>query len=115
MARIGSIEIPNNKRVDVGLTAIYGIGRKTAAIVCRETGIDPSTRCKDLTDAEIAKLRDYIEKHCVTEGDLRKKVLTDIKNLQDINCYRGTRHRKKLPCRGQSTHSNARTQKGRRK
>ena len=115
MARISGVDIPNEKRLDIGLTHIYGIGRKTAAIVCAQTGIDPSTRCKNLTDADMAKLREYIEKHCMVEGDLRKKVSLDIKSLTEINSYRGTRHRKHLPCRGQRTRSNARTLKGKRK
>ena len=114
MARISGADIPNEKRLDIGLTYIYGIGRKTARIICEQTELDPSIRCKDLTDAQIAKLREYIEKHCTVEGDLRKKVSLDIKALTEINSYRGSRHKKHLPCRGQSTHSNARTLKGRR-
>lgn len=115
MARISGVDIPNEKRLDIGLTYIYGIGRETAGIICRETGLDAALRCKDLTDGDLAKLRAYIEKHCTVEGDLRKEVQLNIKSLTDMNSYRGSRHKKHLPCRGQSTRSNARTLKGRRK
>ena len=112
MARIAGVDIPNAKRVEIALTYIYGIGRKSAQDILAKTGIDPDTRAKDLTDDEIAKLRDEIETHYHVEGELRREVALNIKRLVEINCYRGTRHRKGLPVRGQSTKSNARTRKG---
>ncbi|MBE6565312.1 MAG: 30S ribosomal protein S13 [Ruminococcaceae bacterium] len=112
MARIAGVDIPNAKRVEIALTYIYGIGRKSANDILAKTGIDPSTRAKDLTEAEIAKLRDEIEENYKVEGDLRRDVALDIKRMVEINCYRGIRHRKGLPVRGQRTKTNARTRKG---
>ncbi|MGM9636798.1 MAG: 30S ribosomal protein S13 [Eubacteriales bacterium] len=112
MARIAGVDIPNNKRVEIALTYIYGIGRKSANDILAATGIDPDTRAKDLTDADIAKLRDEIEENYKVEGDLRRDVGLDIKRMVEINCYRGIRHRKGLPVRGQRTKTNARTRKG---
>jgi len=112
MARIFGIDLPKDKRVEVGLTYIYGIGQKTASKIIKETGINPDTRVRDLTEDEVAKLRDYIDKNCVVEGDLRREVALNIKRLIEINCYRGIRHRKGLPVRGQRTKTNARTRKG---
>jgi small subunit ribosomal protein S13 len=112
MARIAGVDIPNNKRVEIALTYIYGIGRKSANDILTATGINPDTRAKDLTEDEIAKLRDEIEKHYHVEGDLRREVSMNIKNLVEINCYAGIRHRKGLPVRGQRTKTNARTRKG---
>ena len=112
MARIAGVDIPNQKRVEIALTYIYGIGRKSANDILVKTGIDPDTRAKDLTEEQIAKLRDEIENNYVVEGDLRRDVALNIKRLVEINCYRGTRHRKGLPVRGQRTKTNARTRKG---
>ena len=112
MARIAGVDIPNNKRVEIALTYIYGIGRKSANDILAKTGIDPDTRAKDLTEDEIAKLRDVIENSYTVEGDLRREVALNIKNMVEINCYRGIRHRKGLPVRGQRTKTNARTRKG---
>ena len=115
MARIAGVDIPNQKRVEIALTYIYGIGRKSANDILVKTGIDPDTRSKDLTEEQIAKLRDEIENNYVVEGDLRRDVALNIKRLVEINCYRGTRHRKGLPCRGQRTKTNARSRKGKAK
>ena len=112
MARIAGVDIPNNKRVDITLTYIYGIGRKSATDILTKTGIDPAIRAKDLTEEDIAKLRDEIENFYTVEGDLRREVAMNIKNMVEINCYRGVRHRKGLPVRGQRTKTNARTRKG---
>ncbi|MCD7713259.1 MAG: 30S ribosomal protein S13 [Firmicutes bacterium] len=112
MARIAGVDIPNQKRVEVALTYIYGIGQTSATKICAEAGVNPDTRAKDLTEDEIAKLRDQIENHYVVEGDLRRDVALNIKRLVEINCYRGIRHRKGLPVRGQRTKTNARTRKG---
>ncbi|MBO5757250.1 MAG: 30S ribosomal protein S13 [Clostridia bacterium] len=112
MARIAGVDIPNNKRVDIALTYIYGIGRKSATDILTKTGIDPAIRAKDLTEEDIAKLRDEIENFYTVEGDLRREVAMNIKNMVEINCYRGVRHRKGLPVRGQRTKTNARTRKG---
>ena len=112
MARIVGVDIPNNKRVEIALTYIYGIGRKSSNDILAKTGIDPDTRAKDLTEDEIAKLRDVIENEYTVEGDLRREVGLNIKNMIEINCYRGIRHRKGLPVRGQRTKTNARTRKG---
>lgn len=111
MARIKNIELPNEKHVCIGLTAIYGIGRSLAKTLCEEAGIDPTKKIKDLTDDEIAKLRKEIDKYDV-EGDLRRDVQMSIKNKMEINCYQGIRHKKGLPVRGQRTSRNARTRKG---
>ena len=112
MARIAGVDIPNQKRVEIALTYIYGIGRKTANDILAKTGINPDTRAKDLTEEEVAKLRDEIENSYSVEGDLRRETALNIKRLVEINCYRGIRHRKGLPVRGQRTKTNARTRKG---
>ncbi len=112
MARIAGVDIPNNKRIEIALTYIYGIGQTSATKICETTGINPDTRAKDLTEDEIAKLRDVIEENYTVEGDLRRDVALNIKRLVEINCYRGIRHRKGLPVRGQRTKTNARTRKG---
>ena len=112
MARIAGVDIPNQKRVEIALTYIYGIGQTSAKEILAKTGINPDTRAKDLTEAEIAKLRDEIEANYTVEGDLRREVQLNIKNMVEINCYRGIRHRKGLPVRGQRTKTNARTRKG---
>ncbi len=112
MARIAGVDIPNAKRVEIGLTYIYGIGRTTSNEILAKTGIDPDTRCKDLTEEDVAKLRDEIENNHLVEGELRREIAMDIKRLVEIGCYRGVRHRKGLPVRGQRTKTNARTRKG---
>ena len=112
MARIAGVEVPNNKRVEIGLTYIYGIGRTTSNQILAKTGINPDTRCKDLTEDDVSKLRDEIENFHKVEGDLRRDVALDIKRMIEIGCYRGTRHRKGLPVRGQRTKTDARTRKG---
>ncbi len=112
MARIAGVDLPREKRVEVGLTYIFGIGRTSAVKILEETGINPDTRVKDLTEEEVSKLRDVIDKNYKVEGDLRRSVALDIKRLVEIGCYRGTRHRKGLPVRGQRTKTNARTRKG---
>ena len=112
MARISGVDIPNAKRVEVALTYIYGIGPKSASDILAKTGIDPDKRAKDLTEDDIAKLRDEIENHYTVEGELRREVALNIKRLVEINCYRGIRHRKGLPVRGQRTKTNARTRQG---
>ena len=112
MARIAGVDIPNNKRIEFALTYIYGIGVKSARDILAKTGINPDTRAKDLTEGEVAKLRDVIENEYTVEGDLRRDVQLNIKRLVEINCYRGIRHRKGLPVRGQRTKTNARTRKG---
>ncbi len=112
MARIAGIDLPKNKRVEIGLTYIYGIGQKTATKILEATGINPDTRVKDLTDSDEAKIRDYIDKNLTVEGDLRRNVALNIKRLTEIGCYRGLRHRRGLPVRGQRTKTNARTRKG---
>ncbi len=112
MARIAGVDLPKDKRVEIGLTYVYGIGRTSAKKILEETGINPDTRVKDLTEAEEAKLRECIDKEFVVEGDLRRQNALDIKRLMEIGCYRGNRHRKGLPVRGQRTKTNARTRKG---
>ena len=112
MARIAGVDIPNNKRVEIALTYIYGIGRKSSNDILAKTGIEPDKRAKDLTEEEVAKLRDEIENSYTVEGDLRRDVALNIKRMVEINCYRGIRHRKGLPVRGQRTKTNARTRKG---
>ena len=112
MARISGVDLPNAKRVEIGLTYIYGIGLNTSKVILAETGINPDTRVKDLTESEIGLLRDYIDKNLSVEGDLRRSIAYDIKRMVDIGCYRGLRHRKGLPVRGQRTKTNARTRKG---
>ncbi len=112
MARIAGVNIPEKKRVVISLTYVYGIGRTTAKKICDEVGIPDSKRVSELTEAEIAKIRGVIEKDHKVEGDLRREVTMNIKSLMDLGCYRGIRHRKRLPVRGQNTHTNARTRKG---
>ncbi|BAK98196.1 30S ribosomal protein S13 [Oscillibacter valericigenes Sjm18-20] len=111
MARIAGIDLPKDKRIEIGLTYIYGIGRKSAKDILAQTGINPDTRVKDLTDADEQKIRDAIESYSV-EGDMRRQTALDIKRLTEIGCYRGIRHRRGLPVRGQRSKTNARTRKG---
>ena len=112
MARIAGIDLPKDKRIEIGLTYIYGIGRKSAQDILAKTRINPDTRVKDLTDAEESKLREAIDHGYMVEGDLRRQTALDIKRLSEIGCYRGTRHRRGLPVRGQRSKTNARTRKG---
>ena len=112
MARIAGIDLPKDKRVEIGLTYIFGIGRTTANSIISRTGVSPDTRVKDLTEEDVAKLRDVIEKEYKVEGELRSEISNNIKRLMDIGCYRGMRHRRGLPARGQRTKTNARTRKG---
>lgn len=112
MARIAGVDLPRDKRVEVALTYIYGVGRPTSQKIINQVGVNPDTRVKDLTEEEINKLRDAIEKNCTVEGDLRREVALNIKRLIEIGCYRGLRHRRGLPVRGQRTKTNARTRKG---
>ena len=112
MARIAGIDLPRDKRIEIGLTYIFGIGRTSATKILEEAKIDPNTRVKDLTEAEEAKLREIIGHSYIVEGDLRRNLAMDIKRLTEIGCYRGIRHRKGLPVRGQRTKTNARTRKG---
>ena len=112
MARIAGVDLPREKRVEIGLTYIYGIGRASSNRILAEAGIDPDTRVRDLTDEQEAKLREIIDRTQVVEGDLRREVAMNIKRLTEIGCYRGIRHRRGLPVRGQSTKNNARTRKG---
>ena len=112
MARLSGVDIPNQKRIEVALTYIYGIGLTSAKKILAATGINPDTRAKDLTDDDIAKLRDEIENNYTVEGELRRETAMNIKRLVEVNCYRGLRHRKGLPVRGQRTKTNARTRKG---
>jgi len=115
MARIAGIDLPRDKRVEIGLTAIYGIGRASALKILQQAKVDPGTRVKALQEAEVVRLRELIDRECKVEGDLRREVAMNIKRLMDIGCYRGLRHRRGLPVRGQRTHTNARTRKGPRK
>ena len=112
MARISGINIPTNKKINIALTYIFGIGNKIATEICSAATIDTSKRVSELNDDELNKIRDLIDQNHVVEGDLRRKISLDIKRLNDLGCYRGLRHRKKLPVRGQRTHTNARTRKG---
>lgn len=113
MARISGVDLPNEKRVEIGLTYIFGIGRVTSNKILADTGINPDTRVRDLTDEEVNKIREYIDhNNIMVEGDLKREIKMNIKRLQEIGCYRGVRHRKGLPVRGQSTKQNARTRKG---
>ena len=112
MARISGVDLPRDKRVEIGLTYIYGIGLKTSQNILEAAGVDPDTRVKDLTDDEVRKMSDYINENVMVEGDLRRETALNIKRLQEIGCYRGIRHRKGLPVRGQNTKNNARTRKG---
>ena len=112
MARIAGVDLPREKRVEIGLTYIYGIGRTSATKILAEAGVNPDTRVRDLTDEEVAKIKDVIDETMTVEGDLRREIAMNIKRLQEIGCYRGIRHRKGLPVRGQKTKTNARTRKG---
>lgn len=112
MARIAGVDLPREKRVEIGLTYIFGVGRPRAAKILEATGVNPDTRVKDLTESEVNKLREYIDKNFKVEGDLRRDVSLSIKRLMEIGCYRGIRHRRGLPVRGQKTKTNARTRKG---
>jgi small subunit ribosomal protein S13 len=112
MARIAGIDIPREKRTEISLTYIFGVGPTTAKQVCAAVDIDPNTRVRDLTDEEVARIRNYIDQNVKVEGDLRREVSQDIKRKIEINCYQGIRHRRGLPVRGQRTHTNARTRKG---
>ena len=112
MARIAGVDLPKDKRIEIGLTYVYGIGRTSAKKILEMTGINPDTRVKDLTDEEEAKIRECIDHHFIVEGDLRRSVALDIKRLTEIGCYRGQRHRRGLPVRGQRSKTNARTRKG---
>ena len=115
MPRISGVDLPRDKRVEIGLTYIYGIGRSRSNEVLTHTGVDPDTRVKDLTEVETSQLRQFIDKHYRIEGDLRRRVSQNINRLKEIGCYRGLRHRRNLPVRGQRTRTNARTRKGPRK
>ena len=115
MARIAGVDLPNDKRVEIGLTYIYGIGITTSKKIVSDAGINPDTRVKDLTDDEIANIRKFIDQNLKVEGDLRTEIAMNIKRLMDIGCYRGIRHRRGLPVRGQNTKNNARTRKGNRR
>ena len=112
MARIAGIDLPRNKRIEIALTYIFGIGRNTATRVLQEAKVEPGTKTSELTDAEITGIRQVIDHTCKVEGDLRREVSMNIKRLMDLGCYRGLRHRRSLPVRGQRTHTNARTRKG---
>lgn len=112
MARIAGVDLPREKRVEIGITYIYGIGRQTASKILKETGVNPDTRVKDLTEDDVAKLREYIDHNVKVEGELRSEVNLNVKRLMEIGCFRGVRHRKGLPVRGQSSKRNARTRKG---
>ena len=115
MARLVGVDLPRNKRIEIALTYIYGIGLTTAKQIIAETGVNPDIRVKDLSEEDLAKLRDYIQQNLKVEGDLRRDVTQNVKRLMEIGCYRGLRHRRGLPVRGQRTHTNARTRKGPRK
>jgi small subunit ribosomal protein S13 len=115
MARIAGVDLPRRKHIEYALPYVYGIGRTLAKQICEKAGIEPTRKVEELTDAEVKTIRDVIEAHFKVEGDLRREVQMNIKRLMDLGCYRGLRHRKSLPCRGQRTHTNARTRKGPRK
>jgi small subunit ribosomal protein S13 len=112
MARIAGVDLPRDKRLAIALTYIFGVGRSTSSNILRQTGVSPETRVRDMTEDEISRLRDYIERNLRVEGDLRRSVTASIQRLVDIGCYRGIRHRRGLPVRGQRTRTNARTRKG---
>jgi small subunit ribosomal protein S13 len=112
VARLAGVDLPRDKRIEIGPTYIYGIGRSQSNRILAEAGVNPDTRVRDLTDEEVSKIKDVIDNTCTVEGDLRRQVAMDIKRLQEIGCYRGIRHRKGLPVRGQNTKNNARTRKG---
>ena len=115
MARIAGVDLPRDKRVEIGLTSIYGVGLTTSQEILTNTGISPDTRIKDLSDDEVVRLREVIDRDYVVEGDLRREVAMNIKRLQEIGCYRGLRHRRNLPVHGQRTRTNARTKRGQRR
>ena len=115
MARLFGVDLPREKRIEIGLTYIYGIGNTTAKKIIAETGVNPDVRVKDISEEDLGKIREYIDKNLTVEGDLHREVSQNVKRLMDIGCYRGLRHRKGLPVRGQRTHTNARTRKGPRK
>jgi small subunit ribosomal protein S13 len=112
MARISGVDLPRDKRIEIGLTYIYGIGRTSSGKILEQANVNPDTRVKDLTDDEVIRIRDIVEGHYTVEGDLRRQIAMDIKRLKEIGCYRGIRHSRGLPCRGQKTKTNARTCKG---
>lgn len=112
MARISGVDLPNEKRVEAGLTYIYGIGPSSAVRILKEAGVNPDTRCRDLSDEDVQKIRNVIDASQMVEGDLRREVALNIKRLTEISCYRGIRHKRNLPVRGQNTKNNARTRKG---
>lgn len=112
MARLAGVDLPRDKRIEIGLTYIYGIGRTTATKILAQAGVNPDTRVRDLTDEEVNKIKDVMDATCTVEGDLRREIAMNIKRLQEIGCYRGIRHRKGLPVRGQNTKNNSRTRKG---
>ena len=115
MARISGVDLPRDKRIEIGLTYVYGIGHSSAVRILAEAGVNPDVRCRDLTDEEVARIRDVIDRSQTVEGDLRREIALNIKRLMETGCYRGIRHRKGLPVRGQKTKTNARTRKGPRK
>ena len=115
MARLFGVDLPRDKRIEIGLTYIYGIGLTTSKKILAETGVNPDIKCNDLTEDDLSKIRDYIQGNLTVEGDLHREVSQNVKRLMEIGCYRGLRHRKGLPVRGQRTHTNARTRKGPRK
>jgi small subunit ribosomal protein S13 len=112
MARLAGVDLPRDKRVEIGLTYIYGIGRTTSNRILKDANVNPDTRVRDLTDEEVARIKEVIDETCIVEGDLPREVAMNIKRLTEIGCYRGIRHRKGLPVRGQNTKNNARTRKG---
>ena len=112
MARISGVDLPRDKRVEIGLTYVYGIGRPSATIILEKANVNPDTRCRDLTDEEVKRISDVIDAEYVVEGDLKREIALNIKRLQEIGCFRGIRHRRGLPVRGQNTKNNARTRKG---
>ncbi len=112
MARIAGVDLPRNKRIEVAMTYVYGIGRTTSQQILTEAGVDFNIRTDDLTESDLATIRELVDKNCRVEGDLRREISMNIKRLMDLGCYRGLRHRKGLPCRGQNTKNNSRTRKG---
>ena len=112
MARLAGVDLPRDKRIEIGLTYIYGIGRSTAVRILKDANVNPDTRVRDLTDEEVSRIKDVMDATCIVEGDLRREVAMNIKRLTEIGCYRGIRHRRGLPVRGQNTKNNARTRKG---
>ena len=115
MARLFGVDLPRDKRIEIGLTYIYGIGLTTSQKILAQTGVNPDIRCNDITEEDLGKIRDYVQKNITVEGDLHREVSQNVKRLMEIGCYRGLRHRRGLPVRGQRTHTNARTRKGPRK